>query len=102
MDKHHAHDQIVPGGVEHFDTGHPQRQGDGSSGVAGKLVAGVITHARSEGVEILLLAVNAANLRAIRLYELAGFVQYGLEPRALKQPDGTYSDDELYWLPLDG
>ncbi len=72
------------------------------SGVAGKLVAGVITHARGEGVEILLLAVNAANLRAIRLYELAGFVQYGLEPRALKQPDGSYSDDELYWLPLDG
>lgn len=70
------------------------------SGVAGKLVAGVMIHAREQGAEILLLAVNAANLRAIRLYELAGFTQYGLEPRALKQPDGSYSDDALYWLAL--
>ncbi|MBP7704977.1 MAG: GNAT family N-acetyltransferase [Caulobacter sp.] len=70
------------------------------SGLAGKLVAGVIGHARGEGVEMLLLAVNANNTAAIRLYELAGFQRYGLEPAALKHTDGTYSDDALYALVL--
>jgi len=70
-------------------------------GLAGKLVAAVIDHARADGAEILLLASNASNRAAIRLYELAGFRQYGVEPRALKQPDGGYTDDALYWLPLD-
>ena len=69
-------------------------------GLAGKLVAAVIEHARGDGAEILLLASNAGNTAAIRLYELAGFRQYGVEPRALKQPDGSYTDDALYWLPL--
>jgi len=69
-------------------------------GLAGKLVAAVIEHARAEGAENLLLASNATNTGAIRLYELAGFRQYGVEPRALKQPDGSYSDDALYWLAL--
>ncbi|MES2036122.1 MAG: GNAT family N-acetyltransferase, partial [Pseudomonadota bacterium] len=69
-------------------------------GLAGKLVAAVIGHARKEKAEALLLACNAANTAAIRLYELAGFRQYGVEPRALRQPDGGYTDDALYWLPL--
>lgn len=69
-------------------------------GLAGKLVAAVIDHARAEGAEILLLASNATNKAAIRLYELAGFRHYGTEPRALLQPDGGYTDDALYWLPL--
>lgn len=70
------------------------------SGLAGKLVAGVIEHARGEGAEMLLLAVNAGNTAAVRLYELAGFQRYGLEPDALKHPDGGYSDDALYALSL--
>lgn len=70
------------------------------SGLAGKLVAGVIGHAREQGAEMLLLAVNANNTAAVRLYELAGFQRYGLEPDALKHPDGSYSDDALYALTL--
>lgn len=71
------------------------------SGIAGKLVAAVIAHARAEGAETLLLASNATNKAAMRLYELAGFRQYGVEPNALKHPDGGYSDDALYVLALD-
>lgn len=70
------------------------------SGLAGRLVAAVIAHARAEGVEMLLLAANAGNRTAIRLYELAGFERYGTEPRALKHPDGGYSDDALFALRL--
>lgn len=71
------------------------------AGIAGKLVAAVIGHARAEGAETLLLACNATNRAAIRLYEMAGFRQYGVEPKALKQPDGGYTDDALYVLALD-
>lgn len=70
------------------------------AGLAGKLVAAVIGHARADGVETLLLACNAVNLSAIRLYELAGFQRYGLEPRALKHRDGSCTDDALYALAL--
>jgi RimJ/RimL family protein N-acetyltransferase len=38
------------------------------------------------------LTVNASNLPAIRLYTVAGFQQYGLEPRALFV-GGTYHDE---------
>lgn len=71
------------------------------SGLAGRLVAAIIEHARSEGCAMLLLAVHAGNRTAIRLYERAGFVRYGTEPRALRDADGTYSDDGLYALRLD-
>ncbi len=70
------------------------------SGLAGRLVAAVVDHARAEGCERLLLACNAGNHGAIRLYEASGFRQYGTEPRALKQPDGSYADDALYALDL--
>jgi ribosomal protein S18 acetylase RimI-like enzyme len=69
-------------------------------GIAGKLVAAVIEHARAAGAEMLLLACHAGNRAAIRLYELAGFQRYGVEPRALRQPDGSYTDDALYALAL--
>jgi len=71
------------------------------SGIAGKLVAAVIAHARADRAEALLLACNATNKAAIRLYELAGFQRYGLEPRALRHADGGYTDDALYVLALD-
>ncbi len=38
------------------------------------------------------LTVNASNLPAIRLYTVAGFQQYGLEPKALFV-GGTYHDE---------
>lgn len=76
------------------------RRAHRGSGLAGRLVAAVVEHARAEGCERLLLACNAGNHGAIRLYEAAGFRRYGIEPRALKHPDGSYADDALYALNL--
>lgn len=70
------------------------------SGLAVRLVAAVGDHARAEGCERLLLACNAVNHRAIRLYESAGFRRYATEPRALKLPDDLYADDALFALDL--
>lgn len=42
---------------------------------------------RLPGLEHVVLSVTAANTRAVRLYEAAGFARYGLLPRAIKQGD---------------
>ena len=53
------------------------------TGLASSLVARVLEHA-VQTVEEVRLTVVATNTAAIRLYERAGFAQYGLERRALK------------------
>jgi ribosomal protein S18 acetylase RimI-like enzyme len=70
-------------------------------GYGRQLMRDLLTRARKiEGLEQLLLAVNAANAPARSLYLALGFEPYGVEPRALKLPDGTTFDEELmvYWL----
>lgn len=68
------------------------------SGLADALVAQVIDHATGR-VEELKLTVVASNTAAVRLYERAGFTQYGLERRALKIGQ-HYFDDALMALVL--
>ena len=68
----------------------PQARG---TGAAPALVQAVLAHARTE-VEQVLLTVIAGNTAARRLYKNQGFIEYGLEPRALQQ-DGTYYDEVL-------
>ena len=46
------------------------------------------------GLEQVVLSVTASNAAAVRLYEGAGFVRYGLQPRAV-QVDGVYHDKAL-------
>ena len=46
------------------------------------------------GLEQVVLSVTAGNAHAVRLYEGAGFVRYGLQPRAIKV-DGQYHDKAL-------
>ena len=62
-------------------------------GVGAALMEALIAHA-SGVVEQLTLAVVSSNAEAIALYERFGFRSYGVEPRALKGPDG-YADEVL-------
>ena len=68
------------------------------SGLAAALVARVVEHA-ADVVEEVQLTVAAANPAALRLYARAGFVQYGLDRRALRLGD-QYFDEMLMALPL--
>ena len=52
-------------------------------GVGGALLKAIVRAAR-DTVEQLTLAVTEGNDGAIALYEKAGFVSYGVEPRSLK------------------
>jgi RimJ/RimL family protein N-acetyltransferase len=61
-------------------------------GIATNLVAACANIARDNGqLEQLVLTVTASNLHVVRLYECAGFVPYGLLPRAIKVA-GEYYD----------
>jgi ribosomal protein S18 acetylase RimI-like enzyme len=68
----------------------PEARGQG---VGAALMNALIAHAR-DIVEQLTLAVVSSNAGAIALYESFGFRSYGVEPRALKSPDG-YADEVL-------
>lgn len=68
------------------------------AGLAAALVREVIAHARPR-VEQLCLTVVTGNGAARRLYEAAGFAEYGIEPRSLKVGDHYY-DEALMVLPL--
>ncbi|MCT7375224.1 GNAT family N-acetyltransferase [Chelativorans salis] len=68
------------------------------TGLADALVARVIEEARG-AVEEVKLTVATSNEAAIRLYIRAGFVQYGMEKRALKV-GAHYHDELLMALPL--
>ncbi|TPQ29142.1 N-acetyltransferase [Bradyrhizobium guangdongense] len=63
------------------------------TGLGKRLIDAVLAHA-AERVEQLHLTVISDNAGAVRLYESAGFVEYGRLPRGLKQ-DGWYSDEIL-------
>lgn len=75
---------------------HPDARG---LGLGAALLSAALEHAR-ERVENVLLAVTSTNTPAIRLYESAGFVRYGLEPRSLRMSYGL-SDDLLFYKRLD-
>jgi len=62
-------------------------------GVGRRLVETIIESAR-HSVELIQLAVVSDNEPARRLYERLGFVEYGLEKKALKQ-DGRYYNEVL-------
>lgn len=68
------------------------------SGLSRRLVEAVIDEARGK-VEQLQLTVVASNAPAVRLYNKLGFVDYGLERRAL-HVDGRYFDELLMALAL--
>jgi RimJ/RimL family protein N-acetyltransferase len=64
-----------------------------NAGVGRKLAEAVIDYARQH-VEVLQLDVVSENEAARRLYARLGFVEYGIERKALKQ-GGRYYDEVL-------
>ncbi len=76
----------------------PELQG---RGIGRSLLNEVISHARSvDGIQQIKLVVNTTNEAGKRLYRAAGFVPFGVEPRALFV-DGTFYDEEHYILRID-
>jgi RimJ/RimL family protein N-acetyltransferase len=69
------------------------------TGLAAALVRQVVAHAGTL-VEQVCLTVIASNVAARRLYNAAGFEEYGLERRGLKV-GSEYYDQVLMVLPLD-
>ena len=64
----------------------------GRRGLARALLQAAIDYARREaGLEQLVLTVTRTNQAAAKLYKSAGFVTFGLQPRAIKV-DGEYFD----------
>ncbi|WP_293854620.1 GNAT family N-acetyltransferase [uncultured Alsobacter sp.] len=68
-------------------------------GLASALVSHVVRHARPH-CKVLRAAVAVANPGAHAIYVRAGFVPYGMEPRALFS-DGTYYDEVLLTRDMD-
>ena len=76
------------------------RRDERRAGVGRALLDACIAEARgAEGLEMLTLTVTAGNLRAMRLYEGAGFIRYGTLARAIRL-DGRYLDKHLMALTL--
>lgn len=69
------------------------RPGSRKAGVGRRLAETVIEYARQR-VELIQLAVVSENEPARRLYASLGFIEYGIERKALKQ-DGRYYDEIL-------
>jgi ribosomal protein S18 acetylase RimI-like enzyme len=53
-------------------------------GVGRALLQALLAHARSQGVESLVLTVTEGNAQACRLYEGLGFRSFGVEPDAIR------------------
>jgi ribosomal protein S18 acetylase RimI-like enzyme len=68
-------------------------------GIAQRLLATAIAHARAIGVTHLHLVVSAPTVDAERLYRRAGFERWGTEPEALFV-DGRLHDDHHMLLRL--
>lgn len=69
-------------------------------GAGAALIEAAIGCARArDGVLLLNLTVTEGNGPAERLYRKAGFIAFGVEPMAVRTPDGFRSKVHM-WLPL--
>jgi ribosomal protein S18 acetylase RimI-like enzyme len=68
-------------------------------GLSRALMEGLIAHARTVGLETLILSVTCGNGTAERFYRDLGFRSYGIQPRTLRV-DGIYYDTDQMVLAL--
>jgi RimJ/RimL family protein N-acetyltransferase len=59
------------------------------TGMGRALIDALLAHARTLGLELLVLTVTQGNSVATNFYEAAGFRSFGIEPRAIKV-DGRF------------
>jgi ribosomal protein S18 acetylase RimI-like enzyme len=67
-------------------------------GIGRKLLRHVIASAREEGIEQLTLTVTQTNHAARRLYAAAGFVTFGIEPRAIRVGSVYFAKEHMQLL----
>jgi RimJ/RimL family protein N-acetyltransferase len=66
-----------------------------ASGLGGALLDAVIAHARAICLSSIHLSVSSAAPDALRLYERAGFVLWGVEPDALRYDEQSYDEQHM-------
>lgn len=70
------------------------RSSSRNTGIGRLLVSAILEVAR-ENVELIQLSVVRENRPARRLYESVGFVEFGIEPKALKHGDRYYDEAHM-------
>ena len=71
----------------------PERAGQG---VGRALLQALLAHARSEGVQSLVLTVTEGNAHAQRLYTGAGFRSFGIEPDAIRIAGQSFAKNHMH------
>ena len=61
-------------------------------GIGSLLLQEILSFAKKNGIEQVELGVYSDNLRAQKLYERFGFIEWGRLPNAYKLKDGSYRD----------
>jgi ribosomal protein S18 acetylase RimI-like enzyme len=64
-------------------------------GIGRALVEHAMSYARDAGIEQLTLTVTQGNAAARELYVAAGFVTFGVEPRAIKVMDQYFAKEHM-------
>jgi GNAT superfamily N-acetyltransferase len=67
-------------------------------GVGRALVEVLLTQARTDGLELIVLTVTDGNAKAAQLYERCGFRSFGVEPHAIKVGGRAYGKNHMYQL----
>jgi ribosomal protein S18 acetylase RimI-like enzyme len=67
-------------------------------GIGRALLDHAIAYARDAGIEQLTLTVTQGNAAARELYAAAGFVSFGVEPRAIKVVDQYFAKEHMVFF----
>jgi ribosomal protein S18 acetylase RimI-like enzyme len=65
-------------------------------GIGRALVDALLTEARADGIELVVLTVTHGNTKAAQLYERCGFRSFGIEPHAIKVDGRAYAKNHMY------